>query len=187
MATTADFRTGMCIYHNNDIWQILDFQHVKMQQRRPIVRTKIKNLSTAKVLEVTFSAGDKVDDVRVERRVLQYLYKDESGYTFMDQTTYDQITIDSSMVSSADLLKEGQEVEILFAAEDEKPLLVELPPFVVLEVTYTEPGVRGDTATNVTKPAKVETGAEIAVPIFVDTGEKIKVDTRTHAYVERVK
>ncbi|HXH20020.1 MAG TPA: elongation factor P [Chitinophagales bacterium] len=187
MATTADFRTGMCIRYNNDTWQILEFQHVKMQQRRPIVRTKLKNLSTGKVLEVTFSAGDKVDDVRVERRVFQFLYKDESGLTFMDQTTYDQITIDGKMVASHDLLKEGQEVEILFEAETERPLLVELPPFVILEVTYTEPGVRGDTATNVTKPAKVETGAEVAVPLFVGTGEKIKVDTRTHEYVERVK
>jgi len=187
MATTADFRTGMCIRYNNDTWQILEFQHVKMQQRRPIVRTKLKNLSTGKVLEVTFSAGDKVEDVRVERRVFQYLYKDESGYTFMDQNTYDQVTIDAKMVSAPDLIKEGQEVEILFEAENERPLLVELPPFVILEVTYTEPGVRGDTATNVTKPAKVETGAEVAVPLFVNNGEKIKVDTRTHEYVERVK
>src|SRR5438093_7129459 len=124
MATTTDFRTGLCIKHNNDIWQILEFQHVKMQQRRPIVRTKLKNLSTGKVLEVTFSAGDKVDDVRVERRVFQFLYKDESGLTFMDQTTYDQINVDAKMVLSPDLLKEGQEVEILFEAETEKPLLV---------------------------------------------------------------
>ena len=187
MATTTDFRTGLCIKHNNDTWQILEFQHVKMQQRRPIVRTKLKNLSTGKVLEVTFSAGDKVDDVRVERRVFQFLYKDESGLTFMDQSTYDQVTIDPKMVSSPDLLKEGQEVEILFEAETEKPLLVELPSFVILEVTYTEPGVRGDTANNVTKVAKVETGAEVAVPLFVTNGEKIKVDTRTHQYVERVK
>jgi len=187
MATTADFRTGMCIKYKSDIWQILNFQHVKMQQRRPIVRTKLKNLSTGKVLEVTFSAGDKVDDVRVERRGFQFLYKDESGLTFMNQTTYDQVTLEPDMVPSANLLKEGQEVEILFEAELERPLLVELPPFVVLEVTYTEPGVRGDTATNVTKPAKVETGAEVAVPIFVGTGEKIKVDTRTHSYVERVR
>lgn len=187
MITTADFRNGMCIRYNNDTWQILDFQHVKMQQRRPIVRTRLKNLSTGKVLEVTFSAGDKVDDVRVERRVFQFLYKDESGITLMDQTTYDQITVDPKMMSSPDLMKEGQEVEVLFEAETERPILVELPPFVILEVTYTEPGVRGDTATNVTKPAKVETGAEVAVPLFVNTGEKIKVDTRTHSYVERVK
>lgn len=187
MATTADFKTGMCIYHNNEIWQILDFQHVKMQQRRPIVRTRLKNLSTSKVLEVTFSAGDKVEDVRVERRTFQFLYKDESGITFMDQTTYDQVNVDAKMVLSPDLMKEGQEVEILFEAETERPILVELPPFVILEVTYTEPGVRGDTANNVTKVAKVETGAEVAVPIFVGIGEKIKVDTRTHTYVERVK
>ncbi|GIV33624.1 MAG: elongation factor P [Chitinophagales bacterium] len=187
MATTADFRNGMCIYYNNEIWQILDFQHVKMQQRRPIVRTKLKNLTTSKVLEVTFSAGDKVDEVRVERRKVQFLYKDDSGYTFMDQDTYDQFTLNESMVPSSDLLKEGQEVEILFQAETEQPLLVELPPFVILEVAYTEPGVRGDTATNVTKPARLETGAEVAVPLFVDTGEKIKVDTRSRSYVERVK
>lgn len=187
MITTADFKTGMCIMHNNDIWQIHDFQHVKMQQRRPIVRTRLKNLSTGKVLEVTFSAGDKVEDVRVERRVYQFLYKDDSGYTFMDQTTYDQITVNENMISSPGLLKEGQEVEILFEAEAERPILVELPSFIVLEVTYCEPGVRGDTANNVTKFAKVETGAEVAVPLFVNIGEKIKVDTRTHAYVERVK
>ncbi len=187
MATTTDFRTGMCIRHNNDTWQILEFQHVKMQQRRPIVRTKLKNLSTGKVLEVTFSAGDKIEDVRVERKVFQFLYKDESGLTFMDQTTYDQITLDTKMVSSPDLLKEGQEVEILFESEKERPLLVELPSFVILEVTYTEPGVRGDTANNVTKPAKVETGANVSVPLFVNAGEKIKVDTRTYGYVERVK
>jgi elongation factor P len=187
MATTADFRTGMCIHHNNDIWQILDFQHVKMQQRRPIVRTKLRNLSTGKVLEVTFSAGDKVEDVRVERRTLQYLYKDESGYTFMDQTSFEQVTVDAKMITAADLMKEGQEIDILFNTEDERPLLAELPSFVVLEVTYTEPGVRGDTANNVTKQATVETGAEIAVPLFVNSGEKIKVDTRTHSYVERVK
>jgi elongation factor P len=187
MATTADFRTGLCIRHSNDTWQIIEFQHVKMQQRRPIVRTKLKSLSTGKVLEITFSAGDKVEDVRVERRLFQYLYKDESGITFMNQTTYDQVTVDANMVSSPDLMKEGQEVDILFDAETERPLLVELPAFVILEVTYTEPGVRGDTATNVTKPAKVETGAEVNVPIFVGTGEKIKIDTRTHQYVERVK
>lgn len=187
MITTTDFKTGMCIRHNNDTWQILDFQHVKMQQRRPIVRTRLKNLSTGKVLEVTFSAGDKVDDVRVERRVFQYLYKDESGITLMDQTTYDQITIDPNMLSGSDLIKEGQEVEVLFEAESERPILVELPPFVILEVTYAEPGVRGDTANNVTKLAKVETGAEVAVPLFVNIGEKIKVDTRTRGYVERVK
>lgn len=187
MITTADFKTGMCIMHNNEIWQIHDFQHVKMQQRRPIVRTRLKNLSTGKVLEVTFSAGDKVEDVRVERRQFQYLYKDDSGYTFMDQNTYDQITVNEKMVASADLLKEGQQADILFAAESESPLLVELPSFVILEVTYAEPGVRGDTANNVTKVAKVETGAEVAVPLFVNIGEKIKVDTRTHEYVERVK
>lgn len=177
----------MCIRHNNDTWQILDFQHVKMQQRRPIVRTRLKNLSTGKVLEVTFSAGDKAEDVRVERRVFQFLYKDDSGITLMDQTTYDQITVDAKMVSSSDLMKEGQEVEVLFEAETERPILVELPSFVILEVTYTEPGVRGDTANNVTKLAKVETGADVAVPLFVNTGEKIKIDTRTHEYVERVK
>jgi len=165
----------------------MDFQHVKMQQRRPIVRTRLKNLSTGKVLEVTFSAGDKVDDVRVERRVYQFLYKDDSGITLMDQTTYDQITVASKMVASPDLMKEGQEVEVLFEAESERPILVELPQFVVLEVTYAEPGVRGDTANNVTKLAKVETGAEVAVPLFVNIGEKIRVDTRTHEYVERVK
>jgi elongation factor P len=187
MITTADFRTGMCIKYNNETWQIHDFQHVKMQQRRPIVRTRLKNLSTGKVLEVTFSAGDKVDDVRVERRVFQYLYKDESGITLMDQTTYDQITIEAKMVTSPDLMKEGQEVEVLFEAENERPILAELPAFVILEVTYAEPGERGDTANNVTKLAKVETGAEVAVPLFVNIGEKIKVDTRTHSYVERVK
>lgn len=187
MITTAEFKTGMCIIHNNEIWQIIDFQHVKMQQRRPIVRTRLKNLSTGKVLEVTFSAGDKVEDVRVERRLFQFLYKDDSGYTFMDQTTYDQITVNANMVTSPGLLKEGQAADILFEAEADRPILVELPSFIILEVTYTEPGVRGDTANNVTKVAKVETGAEVFVPLFVNIGEKIKIDTRTGNYVERVK
>jgi len=187
MSTTADFRTGMCVELNNDIFQIIEFQHVKMQQRRPIVRTKLKSMTTGKVLEYTFNAGDKVETARIEYRNYQFLYKDESGYTFMEQTTYEQVTIPETLINNPKLLKEGREVQIHFHADTEKVLFCELPPFVVMKVTYTEPGIRGDTATNTLKSATVETGATIRVPLFVDNEQLIKIDTRNNSYVERVK
>lgn len=187
MATTADFKNGFCLELNNDIFQIQEFMHVKMQQRRPIVRTRLKSMTTGKVLEYTFSAGDKVDEASVEYRPFQFLYKDESGYTFMDTASYDQITLEEKLINNPKLLKEGQEVSIYFHTETEKVLFCELPSSVILKITYSEPGMKGDTATNTLKPATLETGVIINVPLFVNEGELIKVDTRDNSYVERVK
>lgn len=188
MATTADFKNGLCIEFNNDIYTIVQFQHVKPGKGAAFVRTKLKSLTTGRVIDNTFDAGAKINLARVERRPYSYLYNDEYGYHFMHNETFEQVTIPKEMVSSADLLKEGQYVEIVFHADTETPLSCELPPFVVLEVTYSEPGVKGDTASSTAlKPAIVETGARINVPLFVNVGDKIKIDTRDYSYSERVK
>jgi elongation factor P len=187
MANTSDIRNGLCLNYNGDVYSIVEFLHVKPGKGNAFVRTKIKSLTTGKVIEATFPAGHKIDDVRVERRKYQYLYKDETGYTFMDNETFDQVTIAEAMLDSPQFLKEGSDIDILFHAEKDIPLTTEFPAAIILEVTYTEPGVRGDTATNVTKPATVETGAEVKVPIFINQGDKIKIDTKTGAYLERVK
>ncbi len=188
MATTADFRNGLCLEYNDDLYTIVQFQHVKPGKGPAFVRTKMKSLTTGKVIENTFSAGVKVNTARVERRPHQFLYADELGFHFMHLQTYEQITIQKEMIENADLMKEGQEVEIVVHAENETPLTVDLPPFVELEVTYTEPGEKGNTAsTTAQKPAELETGATVMVPIFINTGEMIKVDTRDRSYSERVK
>jgi elongation factor P len=147
----------------------------------------LKNLNNGKVIENTFNAGVQITTARIERRPHQFLYKDDLGYNFMDSNTFEQVILEEKLVPTADLMKDGQEVEIIFHAETETPLSCELPSFVELLVTYTEPGIRGDTATNASKPATLETGATIRVPLFIDQDEKIKVDTRTYSYVERVK
>jgi elongation factor P len=187
MATTADFRNGLCIEFNNDLYTIVEFQHVKPGKGGAFVRTKLKNLKTGKILPNTFNAGVKVNIARVERRTYQFLYKDESGYHFMHSETFEQTFISEEIINAPDLLKEGQEVEIVFHADTETPLQCELPPFVELEIVYSEPGVKGDTATNTLKPATLETGAIVNVPLFIETGEKIRVDTRDKSYSERVK
>lgn len=187
MATTSDIRKGMCINHNSDTFTIIEFQHVKPGKGNAFVRTKIKSLTSGKVLDHTFSAGHKVDEVRVERRKFQYLYNDDMGYHFMNNDTYEQVALDQALIGRSDLLKEGMEVDVLYHAEKELPLTMELPQYIVLEVTYTEPGVKGDTATNTLKPATVETGAEVRVPLFINQGDLVKVDTETGAYMERVK
>ena len=188
MATTADFRNGMCIEHNGQLYFIVQFQHVKPGKGPAFVRTKLKNVSTGRVIDNTFTSGVKVKEARIERRKHQYLYNDDMGYHFMNMETFDQVSLDKALVETPDLLKEGMEVEIVFHAETETPLMVNLPTHVVFEVTYTEPGVRGDTSsTNSLKPATIETGATIMVPLFVNTGDKIKIDTRDKSYIERVK
>lgn len=188
MATTADFRNGMCIEFNGQLFFIVQFQHVKPGKGPAFVRTKLKNVSTGKVIENTFSSGVKISEQRVERRPHQFLYNDDTGYHFMNMETFDQIPIAEELVDNSDLLKEGQEVEVVYHADTETPLMVNLPPFITFEITYTEPGVRGDTSsTNSLKQATVETGATIMVPLFVNTGDKIKVDTRDRSYSERVK
>ncbi|MGD2033741.1 MAG: elongation factor P [Bacteroidales bacterium] len=188
MATTADIRNGLCIEFNGDLYTIVDFQHVKPGKGPAFVRTKLKNVKTGKVIDNTFSAGHKINTQRVERRVYQFLYKDDVGYHFMHTETFEQLSIQEDMVNAPGLLKEGQEVEIVYHADTDEPLSCELPPFVVLEITYTEPGLRGDTASSTAlKQATLETGATINVPLFLEQGEKIKVDTRTNSYSERVK
>lgn len=187
MATTADFRNGLCIEYNNDLFQIVDFQHVKPGKGPAFVRTKLKSLTTGKVLDNTWNSGVKVNVVRIETRPHQYLYKEDNGYVFMHKDTFEQVTIEDKLIEGAEFLKEGQEVEIVFHADNDTPLTCNLPAFVTLEVTYSEPGLRGDTATNTLKPATLETGAQVGVPLFVNVGDLIKVDTRTGQYVERVK
>ena len=188
MATTADFRNGMCIEFNGQLYFIVQFQHVKPGKGAAFVRTKLRNVSTGKVLENTFNSGVKVDEARIERRPHQFLYKDDLGYNFMNSETFEQVQLDEKLIDNAELLKEGQEVEVVYHADTENPLMVNLPPFINFEITYTEPGVKGDTSsTNSLKQATIETGATIMVPLFVNTGDRIKVDTRDNSYVERVK
>lgn len=187
MATTADIRNGLCIEWNHDIYQFVEFQHVKPGKGNAFVRCRMKSLKTGRVLEHTFPAGHDITTARVIRKPYQFLYKDDNGYNFMDQETFDQIVIEEKMIENNDFLKDGDVCEVIIHEENNQILGCELPQHVVLEITYSEPGVRGDTATNATKPATLETGAVVSVPLFVDQGEKIKVDTRTRQYVERVK
>lgn len=188
MASTADFKNGLCIKYNNDLYTITQFQHVKPGKGAAFVRTKLKNVKTGKVIDNTFNAGVKVEIQRIERRTYQYLYKDDTGCILMNTETFDQIPLEESLINAPELLKEGQEIEIVYHADTETPLYAELPPFVVMEVTYTEPGLKGDTTSSTAlKPATVETGATINVPLFVNQGDKIKIDTRDKSYSERVK
>jgi len=187
MASTADFKNGLCLEFNHDIFAITEFQHVKPGKGAAFVRTKLKSLTTGKVLDKTFNAGEKVTTARVEKRQHQFLYADDMGHHFMDTESFEQIPIEEKLINRADLMKEGQLVDVLVHAEYETVLGVELPPFVELMITYTEPGIKGDTATNALKPATVETGATIMVPLFVEQDIMIKVDTRDGSYSERVK
>ncbi|HMO40155.1 MAG TPA: elongation factor P [Saprospiraceae bacterium] len=187
MADTSDIRKGLCIEYNNGIYTVVEFQHVKPGKGAAFVRTKLKNISDGRVIDNTFPSGHKLDVVRVERRKFQFLYTDDEGYNFMNQETFDQVSIKGDMIERPELLKEGIEVEVLFHSEKEIPLTLEMPQHIVLQVTYAEPGVKGDTATNTFKPAKVETGAEVKVPLFINEGDFIKIDTSTGAYMERVK
>jgi len=188
MASTSDFKNGMCIEFNNDLFTIVQFQHVKPGKGPAFVRTKLKNLKTGKVIDNTFTSGHKVTTARVERRPYQFIYKDDLGYNFMHNETFEQISLQEEMIPSPDLLKDGQDVEIMYHTETETVLSCDLPPFVELEITYTEPGFKGDTSsTSALKPAELETGAKVNVPLFINTGDKIKVDTRDRSYYERVK
>jgi elongation factor P len=187
MATTADIRNGLCIELNNDIVKIIDFQKFQVGRGSGKVWTKLKSTTSGKVTEHTFQSGHTITEVRVERRKFQYLYPDGDDYVLMNNETYDQITIQGELIENGKFLKEGDTVDVLFHAQKETLLTIELPQTVVLQITYCEPGLRGDTATNTLKPATVETGAEVRVPLFCDTGDFIKIDTTTGAYMERVK
>lgn len=188
MANTSDFKNGLVLEFNGNLFSIIEFQHVKPGKGPAFVRTKLRNLKTGKVIPNTFTSGVKINIQRVERRSYQYLYKEGEDMHFMNNETFEQTFLDQALVGAPGaFLKEGQNVEILIHAETESPLTVDLPPYVVLEITYTEPGERGNTATNTLKDATVETGATVRVPLFINTGEFIKVDTRTGEYSERVK
>lgn len=188
MATTSDIRNGMCIEYNGNLFTIVSFQHVKPGKGPAFVRTKLKNITTGKVIDNTFSAGHKINETRVERRPYQFLYKDDLGYNLMHTETYEQISLAEDLINNTSILKDGETVEVVVHADTETPLFCEIPAAVVLEVTYTEPGVRGDTSsTSSLKQATVETGATIMVPLFINTGEKIKINSSDNSYMERVK
>ena len=187
MATTADIRNGMCIDLDGQYFFIVEFLHVKPGKGAAFVRTKLRNVTTGRVLDKTFNAGVKIEEVRIERRPYQFLYKDDMGYNFMNTETFEQIPIPGEQIDGVQYLKDGDIVEVQMHADSETILTAEMPTHVILEITYTEPGLRGDTATNTLKPATVETGAEVRVPLFIETGEKVKIDTRTGTYVERAK
>jgi len=187
MASTSDFRNGLIIEFNNDLYSIVEFQHVKPGKGAAFVRSKLRNLKTGKVLPNTFPAGIKINIQRVERRPMQYLYNDGQDYHFMNNETFEQIPIAKELINAPDFLREGDAVEVMYHTESDSVLTCELPTSVVLEVTYTEPGEKGNTATNAMKDATLETGAVIKVPLFINIGDKIKVDTRDGSYSERVK
>ncbi|RKY80860.1 elongation factor P [candidate division KSB1 bacterium] len=186
MATTSDFRNGLVINLDGELFTIVYFQHVKPGKGGAFVRTKLKNVKTGRVLDRTFRSGEKVEDVRLERKHVQFLYNDGSQFVFMDTNSYEQIFVDPENVGDASkFLIETMEVELLMHGN--QALGVDLPIFVELTITKTDPGVRGDTASGGSKPATLESGAVVQVPLFIEEGEKIKVDTRTGEYVERVK
>ena len=187
MASTSDIRNGLCIKHNHDIYKIVEFLHVKPGKGPAFVRTKLRSLTNGKVLDNTFSAGHKIDVVRVETQTYQFLYPEGNDFHFMNIESFEQITLNKNILDAPDLLKEGTNVMVQINTETDLPLSVDMPASIVLEVTYTEPGLKGNTATNATKPATVETGATINVPLFINEGDKIKIDTTSSSYMERVK
>ncbi len=185
MATTNDIKNGSVLNLDGQLWTVVEFQHVKPGKGGAFVRTKLKNVMTGKTLDKTFNAGAKVDFETVDRRDYQYLYNDGSGFVFMDVDDYDQITVSETVVGdAANYMLENQIVQI--ALNNGNPLYLEMPASVVLEITYTEPGLQGDRSTGGTKPATLETGYQIQVPLFLETGTKVKVDTRTGEYLGRV-
>lgn len=185
MASTNDLKNGMVLNIEGQLWSVVEFQHVKPGKGPAFVRTKLKNVLSGKVVDKTFNAGVKVETSNVDKRTMQYLYKDGSDFIFMDVDTYDQLPVAESVVGdSANYLLENQNA--IVATNEGTPLYVELPASVVLEITFTEPGLQGDRSTGGTKPATLETGAQIQVPLFLEAGTKVKVDTRDGSYLGRV-
>jgi len=187
MASTADFRNGMVIRYSHALYTIVEFQHVKPGKGGAFVRTKLKNVTTGKVIDNTFRAGEKVDEVRIEARQMQYLYKEGDSFVFMDGETYDQFNMGEELISEniANYLKEGIDYKVLFS--EGNPIIVELPFFMELEITDTEHGEKGDRVSAEKKPATLESGAVVPVPLFVNVGDVIRIDTRTDTYIERIK
>ena len=187
MINAQDIKNGVCIRLDNQLYFCIEFLHVKPGKGNTFMRTKLKNVVDGRVLERRFNIGEKLEDVRVERRPYQYLYMDGDDAIFMNQETFDQIPINKEIVSGSAFMKEGDVVDVVTDASTESVLYAEMPIKTVLEVTYTEPGVKGDTATNTLKPETVESGAEVRVPLFINVGEKIEIDTRDGSYVGRVR
>ena len=186
MPDTSDIRNGLAIVYNGDIWTVIEFLHVKPGKGGAFVRTKLKNVKTGRVLDKTFRAGEKIETARVERRPHQFLYEDDMGLHVMNTETYEQTTLPRDMVPGRDYIKEGGTIDVLVHAETEQPLATEIAKSVELAVAQTDPGVRGDTATGATKPATLESGAVVNVPLFINEGDVIRVNTDTGAYLTRV-
>jgi elongation factor P len=187
MATTADISRGLIIKLDGSLYTVIDFGENKTARAAAKVWAKLKGVDNSRTIEKTWNSGDTIHPVRVEKKDYQFLYKDDTGYNFMDTETFEQIAMQESLVDAPQFLKEGQQVSVLMNTETDVPMAVELPDKIVLQVTYSEPGLKGDTATRTLKPAKVETGATVNVPLFVNEGELIRVNTKTGEYVERVK
>lgn len=187
MANTSDISRGMIIKLDGSLYTIIEFGENKTARAAAKVWAKLKGVDNNRSIEKTWNSGDTIFPVRVERKSYQYLYKDETGYNFMDNETFEQVAIAEALVDAPQFLSDGQEVSVLFNTETEQPMSVELPDKVVSKVTYSEPGLRGDTATRTLKPATVETGATVMVPLFVNEGDVIRINTKTGEYIERVK
>ena len=187
MATTADMRSGLILKIDGNLYTVIEFGQNKTARAAAKVWAKMKGVDNNRTIEITWNSGETIYPVRVEKKAYQYLYKDDTGYSFMDNETFEQVTVAESFVDAPQFLKDGQEVSVLFNTETEQPMSVELPDKIVVQVTYSEPGLKGDTATRTLKPAKVETGATVNVPLFVNEGELIRINTKTGEYVERVK
>ena len=187
MANTSEIKNGLCLNFNNDVWKVVEFLHVKPGKGPAFVRTKLKSLTNGKVVDNTWPSSHKIDIVRVERKKFQFLYNDDMGYHFMENETYEQVMLDEKLIDHPGLLKEGSDVDVLFDSDKDVPLTMEMPQYVIMEITYTEPGIKGDTATNATKPATIETGAEVRVPLFINEGDKVRIETATGNYMDRVK
>ena len=187
MATTSDIKNGLCIRHQGGLYQVIEFLHKKTARGSGNVWTKMKNLENGKIIEHSYNTGSKIDVIRVETREYTYLYEDDMGYNFMNSETFEQISLEKHLIDNPQFLQDEMKCLIVFHAEEERPLSAPLPSHIEAEITYTEPGVKGDTATNTLKPATIDTGAEVRVPLFINIGDRIKVDTRTGDYSERVK
>jgi len=187
MANTADISRGMILNLEGSLYSVVEFGENKTARAAAKVWAKLKGVDNNRSIEKTWNSGDNIFPVRVEKRSYQFLYKDDAGYNFMDTETFEQVALQEVTIDAPQYLKEGQEVGVLINTETEQPMSVELPDKIVLKVTYSEPGVKGDTATRTLKPATVETGATVNVPLFVNEGELIRINTKTGEYVERVK
>lgn len=187
MASTSDIRTGLIIKMDGSLYSVVEFGQNKTARAAAKVWAKLKGVDNTRTIEHTWNSGEKIDVVRVEKRDYQFLYKDDTGFNFMDNETFEQIVVQEDMINAPQFLKDGQAAHVLINGDTDKPMGVELPDKIEIEVTYSEPGMKGDTATKTLKPATVETGATVMVPLFINEGEMIRINTKTGEYVERVK